>query len=238
MRNFLNVSAQESKGFHAPIYFNARKLKNEALLLAENKAYSTATSLTVLSTEELIKAILVLLHSEKYKVYRLKEAHKFFKDHAIRHHLAQLIETGVGLLEAKEKWNCSKLNKMSSNTSFIESILHALFSSYNACKPISNSKERIKKLQEFNDLKNQGFYVDYSDGLKVPIDQIPINDFYVTIEINRRIMTFYKKLRLLFHPLINKYLSEKEVINHKQDLHLFIDNALDGFLFNELKNLK
>lgn len=207
------------------------------MILAEHKSFSTASSLMILSTEELIKAILVLLHSEEYKVYRLKEANKFFKDHSIRHHLAQLIETGKGLLEAREKWGTSNLNSISTKTTIGE-ILNHVYSGFQAYKPLSKSINRVEKLQGFNTLKNYGFYVDYSDGLKVPKVEITKSDFEDVVSINQRIMTFYKKLSLLFHPLIYKYRSEKEVINLRQDLHLFIDSALNGFSLNELKNLK
>lgn len=237
MRNFLNVSAQESKGLHKPIYLNAKKLKSEALLLAENNAYSTASSLTILSTEELIKAILVLLHSEGYKVYRLKEAHMFFKDHTIRHHLAQLIETGIGLFEATETLKNQKTNFTTPKKS-IKSIIGMVLNREELLKPISTSINRINNLQNFNSIKNQGLYVDFNNEIKIPENEVIKTDFENTVNIQQRIMVFYKKLCLLFHPKIDLHLSKKKADEYRQNIHLFIDEALADIKFRELKNVK
>jgi AbiV family abortive infection protein len=79
MSNFLNLSPRHSKCLHEPIFKNALKLKKDAITLAErNASYSTANSLLILSSEEMIKALLVLLHSEGYHVYRIEVAEKFF----------------------------------------------------------------------------------------------------------------------------------------------------------------
>ena len=100
MIKFLNLSPLQSKGLDKPIYKNALNLKKDAILLAEQrKSYSAATSLLVLSTEESVKSILVLLHSEKYNIYKIKGAKNFFSDHIIRHQMAMFLELGLRFLE-------------------------------------------------------------------------------------------------------------------------------------------
>ena len=84
MNTFINLSVQQSKGIDYSIYKNARQLRKDALLIAEtNKSFSSATSLLILSSEEVIKSILVLLHSQSYKTYLIKDSKRFFKDHRI-----------------------------------------------------------------------------------------------------------------------------------------------------------
>lgn len=79
MKKFIDLNPNESKGLDIYLFNNAKKLKENAILIAnKNKSYSSATSLLILSSEEIIKAILVLLHSKGYNVYQLKDAKKFF----------------------------------------------------------------------------------------------------------------------------------------------------------------
>ncbi len=85
---FINLSKEKSKGLHLNIFENAKQLKFDSSILADiNKSYSSASSLLILSSEEIIKAILVLLHTIGYRVYLLKDAKGFFKNHEIRHSL-------------------------------------------------------------------------------------------------------------------------------------------------------
>lgn len=230
MKNFLNVSAVESKKLHRPIYFNSKKLRWEATMLAEHESYSTAASLMILSIEELIKAILVLLHSEGYKVYRLDEANKFFKDHAIRHRLAQFIETGLSLLEVGESWSHVKSNDNLSSTFFKYFDMGKMI-----ITSFKNSKDRLMKLEEFNSLKNLGFYVDFKDELKEPKTEVTRLHYLNTLDINVRIAEFYLKLKLLFHPSILKHMPEKKVLQYREDLHLIIDVVFKGYSFKSLK---
>ncbi len=115
MSGFLNQSPLKSKKLHEPIYKNAQKLRRDAILVANtNKSFSTATSLLVLSSEEIIKAILVLLHSEDFNVYKIKDAKKFFSDHKIRHELAQLLELINGLVESGIEFENNERTKVDS----------------------------------------------------------------------------------------------------------------------------
>ena len=77
---FINLSKEKSKDLHLDIFENAKSLKSDSsVLVIVNESYSSASSLLILSSEEVIKAILVLLHSQGYKVYLLKDAKGFFK---------------------------------------------------------------------------------------------------------------------------------------------------------------
>lgn len=239
MKKFIDLSPQESKGLHKPIFENARKLHNNAILLAGYKSsYSTATSLLILSLEELVKAVLVLLHSQGYRIYELEDSKKFFFDHKIRHQLIQIIEAGLGFFQVSNVWKNRRkntlVNKKSSKTGLIiKSLLDIIVSAH----PILNSHTRIEKLKEFNTMKNNGFYVDYRDKLFTPIETVDKNDFNEVKLIEERIIKFYKSLKLLFHPSIANHFSKDEIDKLKEDLRLFIDDIMKNFSFKELKSI-
>ena len=234
MKSLIDLTPEESKGLDGPLLDNAIKLKEDSKLLAtEKKSFSTATSLLILSSEELIKAILVLLHSEGYKVYQLEDASKFFKDHKIRHQIWQLIETGYGFFEAKEAWNTSKLNFESNKTVF-GSVLSGVYAGYKAYKPLSKSMKRVEKLQGFNDLKNKGLYVDFWDEIYIPKIVVTEKDYLGVTEIVERLFKFYEKVEMLFQPKADNQMSTTKIEKLKGDLKILINHSLNEFSFKEL----
>ena len=71
MQTFLTLNSKQSVNLDKPLYSNAWKIYRDAKLLADhNRSYCRATSLLVLSLEELFMAILVKLHSESLNVYQ------------------------------------------------------------------------------------------------------------------------------------------------------------------------
>ena len=172
MNTFINLSAIQSKGFDEAIFKNAKQLKKDAILIAaNNKSYSSATSLLVLSSEEVIKAILVLLHSQEYKVYQIKDARKFFTDHKVRHEVATILEflngIAAGLMTIDQE-NVLTSIAFNNNDNFLTKLKNGLKTVKYILEPISDSLKRIKTLQGFDTLKNKGLYVDYKDQLIIP----------------------------------------------------------------------
>ena len=238
MRKFLNLSPKDSKGLDKPIYKNATSLKRDAIFIAEKrKSYSAATSLLVLSTEECVKSILVLLHSENYNIYRIKDAKKFFYDHEIRHQIGMFVimglefqivfNNGFNLDPAKVQNLRSK--SFSDLLNITEDILMKLEPLYDATNP------DIEYLQEFNVIKNNGFYVDYSDELIVPKEKITFQDYSKTLKINNKIFKFSKQLRILFHEKIENHMEKKKIEEAKNYIKEIIDDGMKIVKFNELK---
>ena len=157
MNTFINLSVQQSKDIDYSIYKNACQLRKDALLIAEtNKSFSTATSLLILSSEEVIKSILVLLHSQGYKTYLIKDSKKFFSDHRVRHQLAQLLELSIGILESLEKKASNEpVTLLKTKSEFWNGLANGILEIALASKPFLDSAQRVKKLMEFNDKKNQ-----------------------------------------------------------------------------------
>ncbi len=239
MKKFLNLSPDESLDLDKVIYKNALQLKRDALLIGENnKSYGSATSLLVLSSEEIIKATLVFLHSQNCAIYKMKSSKRFFSDHKIRHHVAQLMEMGAGFFDAMEKWEQAKTKQkvFKSKSRFLNDILNGFLNLTKASQPIIKSKERIEQIQQFNVLKNQGLYVDFNDSIQSPRNNINKAHYKNTELLVSRIFRFYKGLRILYHPCLTNHISVRKVERLQSDLQLLIGEALKDFSFDELKS--
>lgn len=233
MNTFINLSFQQSKGIDYSIYKNARQLRKDALLIAEtNKSFSSATSLLILSSEEVIKSVLVLLHSQGYKTYLIRDSKKFFSDHRVRHQLAQLMELSIGILESFEKKTSNKpVTLLKTKSEFLNVIVNGLIEIALASKPFLDSTERAEKLMKFNDRKNQGLYVDFRDKLLIPHVEISENDFIETKLIVNRIFNVYKGLKIIFHPKVQNHFKNDDIEFLKNQLRVFIDEATKDFSF-------
>ena len=225
MQKFLNLSPIQSKGLDKPIYKNALNLKRDATLIAEKrKSYSASTSLLVLSTEESVKSILVLLHSENCNVYKIKDARKFFSDHIIRHQIAMFIEMGLGIFESWYLYDHRKPTKLlKTNIRWLDSLVNGFIDIGNALDPFLNTKPNIEYLQEFNNIKNKGFYVDYRDSLIDPNVEVTIADYEIALKIANRIFKLVdsidkRNITVLFDKLIEHLIRAKKVISFSRSI--------------------
>ena len=227
-QTFITLSPAQSKGLDKNLFHNSQNLQKDAILIAEvNKSYSKATSLTILSLEECIKAILVKLHSEGLKVYKIEGVQKFVKDHKIRHQVAQLIETGAGLLEVSEKYKEVKNKPQKFKVGWLNTISNSMV----AGMRFYDSAKRIEKLEAFNEIKNKGFYVGYNDQLLDPEAIISREDYIETKKITERISRFYRLLNIIYAPVPKDIPKDAEKEELKKQLKLFVEQALIGFTF-------
>jgi AbiV family abortive infection protein len=237
MKVFVDLSPEESEDLDLAIYKNALQLRKDAQFLANGRnSYSSANSLLILSSEEVTKAILVFLHSKNFNVYGLEGARKFFLDHKIRHHIAQMIVIGMAFLKSKENWRVkkSKQNDFRGKRSLAEKVFHGIIGLALAGQPILRSKKSVDDIQQFNLLKIQGLYVDYRNVLVSPQKHITEPIYTRTEELVLEIFRFYKGLRILYHPsLLNRW-DDQKVRKLQEDLHLFIDYGLEDFSFKDL----
>jgi AbiV family abortive infection protein len=234
--NIVNLSSQKSKGIDVLIFKNAKQLRNDAFLIAKgNKSYSSATSLLILSSEETIKAILVLLHSEGFQVYRIEGAKKFFADHKIRHQLAQLIELTSGIIESVQKYQSPKeLKIFKVKNEFWDTLINGFVEIARATKPFIESTIRVKDLEQFNTKKNDGLYFGYKDAILIPCKMINDTSYYQTKEIVDRIFRVYKILKIIYHPSIHNREGQEEIEILRSQLKILIDEGMQGFSLKEL----
>jgi AbiV family abortive infection protein len=237
MKKFLNLSLKDSKGLDKPLYNNALNLKRDAILIAEKrKSYSSASSLLILSTEECVKSILVLLHSEKYKIYQLKDARKFFSDHIIRHQIAMFVIMALKFQDAfKEGLNLSPSKLLNLKSNNFDDFLNLTEDILMQLEPLLEAKPDIDYLQDFNEIKNKGFYVDYRDQLVNPKTEVTIEDYSKVLKINTKVFKFNKLLRILFHEKVENHMKKEKIVEAKKFIKEFIDDGMKLVSFEELK---
>lgn len=235
-KRFINLSPKDSEGLEIIIFKNARQLNRDAIVLANKKSFSTANSLLILSSEEIVKSILVFLHSKGYKVYQIPDAKKFFTDHLIRHNIIMLIEFGLGLLDVFEKWEERKLKPKTFNfkSKFWSGLLNGLEEFVELSMPVVDSVKRIEQTRGFNRNKNKGLYVDFRGQLINPQKEISQDVFIETKAIVERIFRFYKILKLFHHPCFKYHYPEGKIGSKLEELKLFCNNAMSDFSFKEL----
>lgn len=235
-KKFPNLTPEESKGIDKLIYKNALQLKKDALLIAEaRKSYSSATSLLILSAEEVIKSILILLHIEGYKVYKLKETHKFFFDHKIRHQIAQLIEMGSGIIKSMIKYDEQQPTKLlKTKVNWLNNFVNGFIDIVKAAEPLLDTLNKTKKLQEFNNLKNKGFYVDFQNTLLSPQVEVTEKIYTETLAITNHIFMFSKWLRFIHHPELENRKDAEELKKIKISFKNLIDEHISKISFKEM----
>jgi AbiV family abortive infection protein len=211
---FLDLSAADSQGIGKIIFKNALRLKNDALILRKNSSFSSATSILILSLEEVIKAIFVDLHALGYPVYKLKNQESIFRNHTKRHQLAQIIEKIEGftiLVKIVEYAIKYRKNKENEQKSIDQNIINDRIT--NLCDFLNNlcSDSDIEK---FNIYKNNGFYVDYVNELLVPDKIITDYEFSQVNRVHNQITKIYKLIVLSHHDSIknrNNYADYLEI---------------------------
>lgn len=239
MKKFINLSSRDSIGLDRPIFKNGLQLIKDAKLLAiQNQSFSSATSLSILGLEEIVKATLVLLHANNVKVYKLKGAKRFFTDHKIRHEIVQLIETGLGFYEAYEKWEYYKVNqRFKTKSKWFNLIFNGIHKGWKALTPILDTYERVNQIEDFDNLKNKGFYVDYKGEISIPFKEVNKNTYNSVITSVERVIKFYKVVRIFHHPSIKKHISEEELFEFNRLIKSFVEDSMSKYEFKKYPKL-
>lgn len=238
MSTFLNISRQEAKRAHLLVFQNAMALKRDAFLLARvNNSYSSATSLLILSCEEIVKAILLCLHAEGYDIHKLKDAKRFYANHEIRHQIVQLLEIGASIYESTKKYEETYENiKFSYNSKYWNNLINALNIAAEIAGVAIKETDKLILLQNFNNLKNAGFYTDYKDKIQLPRKEITLSDFESIKEIAGVLKRHYKHLRILHSTNISRLIPNNESKTLKLLLKKFINDKMVDFDFKILNS--
>lgn len=196
-RTFINLTPQEAAGVYPSIYQNAIRLKRDSLYLIEKQSYSTATSLLILSLEEIIKTIIIYLHSQEYAIFKNKKIGQIFTNHKSRHNLAITIDSMNAFTILFNKWTeareLQKKEPKKERSSIPEKTI------FEVCERICllfNDEE----INQFNDYKNSGFYVDYLDQLQLPQKKITRTTYEKVMEVHSNTRRMYKFLLIIHNP--------------------------------------
>lgn len=170
-----------SRDNYNKIYENALIHIESAELLAAGEKYGIAISHLILGIEEFIKYHVVIANSTELNVFPDKEFEAVFRSHERKHELLKEFQTSI-CAESSEAFqrlilkNQSKQpltdeeSKIKANRfKEIGNILYAAFSE-NLSK--SEFDDFFVWMNDVNDLKNQGFYVGFQNGIwKIPSDK-------------------------------------------------------------------
>lgn len=236
---FIDLNSIESLGISQVIFNNSNRLKKDAFFLAkEKRSFSSATSLLILSLEELIKATIVELHSLNYPVYENKIISKIFNNHKTRHQFAGMIDTLNGLsillrliqigLNRKEVFQEGKMN---------DEIIKNLSAGINSFCDLLNNICNDEIVKDFNNYKNNGFYVDYFDELMIPNKMINEFNFNQVDNVHQTISRIYKLIILSHHQSIknrknyNQFLEIRQIIKELTQKEKF-DELLNSYIKN------
>ncbi len=210
-KTFVTISKSECLIAYKEILQNSDSKWAASKILARNRDYGTATSLAIISVEEQIKAIVILLDGCGFHFRKVKGIEVLFKHHRLRYFLAYIIfgisvfgdELGKMLLTVKDN-----PEKIEGYIQEIESNPDLFFKKYIRNKLfkiiISIRKESIwfSKIDIF---RQDGFYSDYETTLKNPIT-ISKDDY---IQVAKRL----DKVRRFGQMLMNAFLDNGESLN-------------------------
>lgn len=237
MKRFIDLKPEEALGLEKEIYQNAKRLEVDAFtLVSANRSYATATSLLVLSLEELIKATIILLHSQGYKVYQIKDIKLVFTKHEFRHSVAQFLEVTIGGFNISKNLDRKRNTSVSRNKGVFGAIGEVLLTILENTPQAYRTYKNVSNLENFNNYKNNGLYVDYRVQLQTPIVKITEKEYSQVKSVHKTIDELFNNLDNLFTTKPKTAKETKQIKAKKRDLHLLIDDALKDFSLKEIKN--
>lgn len=232
MKKFPSLSSKEAQEVHIKVYQNAARLRKDASMLIDaHTTYATATSLTILSLEEIIKAIVLLLHGQGYQIYRFKGIKKVFSQHGFRHKIAILINMLVGFFKMTQPKK--KLN-MKRDTKF-QKLMYSFFRALQEVPNIMDVFKNIHSIEKLDSYKNAGFYVDFLDEILIPTEVIDKHKYDKVMNIHNQLDKLYNQLVDFFEYEPKTDMERKQKKRKEQQLKTLMNEALVEVDLQELK---
>lgn len=232
-KNFMTLSKKECLVVYQQILLNADSHYNNALVLAENKSYGSAMSFLILSMEETMKAFVLYMDGSGFQFRQnVKGIDNLFNNHQLRYPLAMFLSIlHIFIQDLKALFHRIRSNP--------DEILE-LEKRQEELKPkvmgylINKLQIIILEVAWFSNAeiyRQDGFYVDYSDGLKSPLsaNENQFNDVKLRIdslrEFNKSFFGVFEFNDLGFQKQVKKI--QKQFI--EKDLYSKMGNSIEGF---------
>ena len=218
-RNLLKLlSNTECLGASKESFTNADDHKRVAESIADNGLYGIAVSHLILSTEELVKGVLLYLQYMNFDLRNIAGIHLFFTDHIIKHRFATIIGTMIYPIvemfmsiahKTKEKLHNPEADIIYNEIEQAimlddESKIEKMFSSLPAM---------LNWWDAANVQKNKGFYVDYSKGLETPM-QVTESEYKQALSIT---INFQNQVLKAISYIDNMTDEDKDIIRENSD---------------------
>jgi AbiV family abortive infection protein len=177
-KSFMGLTNSECIDASKHLMDNAKGLYNDAKLLANNGSYGHATSMLIHSTEETMKALILFLDGNGFLFRRkVKGINNLFVNHKLRYGLAMLLSV-LNIFSEDLK---DLFQKIKNEPNLILALnkdkeqMGRILLQY-AQKKIKIVIQEIFWFSKAEFIRQEGFYVDYVDEIKTPL-QISKKDF-------------------------------------------------------------
>ena len=192
-KNFLNISRAECRLVYKNVLASSDKRWKLVKQLSSEEDFGMAISVSIISIEELVKAIILFLDGNGFDFRKIKGMNSFFKNHEIRFVVAYIMFVIILLgdelkaLFIKIKDNPNKISQIEKELQN-ESVFFERKKIYFFRKLITLKRELLwfSKVEIF---RQEGFYSDYNGILKSPIETTP-HEFWEVYRRLKRVRTF------------------------------------------------
>jgi len=189
-KTFLTISKNECLTVYKDIYENSNKKWFAGKKLAEIGEYGGATSMAIISIEELIKALVVFFDGMGFKFRGVKGMDAIFNHHQIRYFLSYAMFV-MGIF-GDELLNF--INKIQQNPKIIKKLNDGLKNDedffeknlkFYVYRKLVLIKEEFNWFSKVDVFRQDGFYCDYEEQLKNPIKITDIEYYGVIQRLER-----------------------------------------------------
>lgn len=225
-KSFMTLSPEQCLVVYRQVIEKSKRKFEEAEILAEKERYDTASSLLIISNEELLKAMILFMEGNGFHLRKIKGFKTLFNNHKLRY-LVALTLSVISLL-AKEFARGMALF-IKGDEDFLNKIdpLRPGFSDpardYLSAR-LLDIKSEIEFFSKVDKARQHGFYSEYNDGLitiskdeylllhaKIDSVNVVINSFIEGVIADER-------FRLIHLPQIQKDLRGKKATEQAENL--------------------
>jgi len=169
-KKFMSLSNAECLEVYNDVLKNADSLYKDAIILANNESYGRATSLLIHFVEEKMKAFVLFLDGNGFQ-FRNKTPGIFnlFENHTLRYPLAMALSIiTVFSIDIKNALTNIKSDPNTVLKETEDSIMEKFF--IYIIERIPKITEEIDWFSKAEVYRQEGFYVDYKNGVKTPLN--------------------------------------------------------------------
>lgn len=211
-KTFLTISKNECLFVYKQILSNSDAKWKSGINLGALGDYGGATSIAIISIEELIKALIVFFDGKGFELRRVKGMDVLFKQHQIRYVIAYTMfvmslfgdELIKFIMEYREKPQAliAFMEEMKSDKDIFERKMK--FYLFRKIIVLRKEFEWFSKADLF---RQDGFYCDYDEQLKNPI-AISLDDYQIVFQR-------LEKVRIFGKGIIDAFNSNEEIYNEQ-----------------------
>jgi AbiV family abortive infection protein len=211
-KTFSNISKSECLIAYKEVVDNSDSKWRLGKKLAKDKEYGSAIFMAVVSVEELVKAIIILMDGRGFSLRRVPGMKTIFKNHQIRHVLAYAMfvinifsEESINFLK-KFRENPEAGIKFMNDIVNKDELLMAKMNGW-ALKKVEMILREFDWFAQVDLFRQNGMYCDYKDGLKNPIR--------ITEENYQEAYLRLEKVRMVGQSLVETLVSTDDLyVNH------------------------